>query len=74
MVPVTGTKGADGEFFNGSKQFSFIGNANNTNRGSISGSDFNISSSRSTLDGGGGAHPRCFWRLNFSDNIGRQIK
>ena len=62
-------------FFNGSKQFSLIGNANNTNRGSISGSDFNISSSRSTLDGGGGGLTRAAsGGLNFSDNIGRQIK
>ena len=45
-------------FFNGSKQFSIIGNANNTNRGSISGGDFNISTSRSTLDGGGGGLTR----------------
>ncbi|HEX6429290.1 MAG TPA: outer membrane beta-barrel protein [Niastella sp.] len=62
-------------FFNGSKQFSLIGNTNNTNRGSISGSDFNISSSRSTLDGGGGGLTRAAsGGLNFSDNIGRQIK
>lgn len=62
-------------FFNGSKQFSLIGNANNTNRGSISGGDFDISNSRSTLDGGGGGLTRAAsGGLNFSDNIGRQIK
>ncbi|THU41706.1 hypothetical protein FAM09_06300 [Niastella caeni] len=62
-------------FFNGSKQFSVIGNANNTNRGSISGEDFNISNSRSTLDGGGGGLTRAAsGGLNFSENIGRQLK
>jgi hypothetical protein len=62
-------------FFNGTKQFSIIGNANNTNRGSISGSDFNISTSQSTLDGGGGGLTRAAsGGLNFSDNIGRQVK
>lgn len=62
-------------FFNGAKQFSIIGNASNTNRGSVSGGDFNISSSRSTLDGGGGGLTRAAsGGLNFSDNIGRQIK
>jgi hypothetical protein len=62
-------------FFNGNKQFSVIGNVNNTNRGSISGGDFNISTSRSTLDGGGGGLTRAAsGGLNFSDNIGRQIK
>lgn len=62
-------------FFNGSKQFNIIGNANNTNRGSISGGDFNISTSRSTLDGGGGGLTRAAsGGLNFSDNIGQQIK
>jgi hypothetical protein len=62
-------------FFNGAKQFSLIGNANNTNRGSISGGDFNISNSRSTLDGGGGGLTRAAsGGLNFSENIGRQLK
>jgi hypothetical protein len=62
-------------FFNGSKQFSVIANTNNTNRGNISGGDFNISNSRSTLDGGGGGLTRATsGGLNFSDNIGRQIK
>jgi hypothetical protein len=62
-------------FFNGSKQFRLIGNANNTNRGSISGEDFNISNSRSTLDGGGGGLTRAAaGGLNFSENIGNQLK
>ncbi|MBO9199959.1 MULTISPECIES: outer membrane beta-barrel protein [Niastella] len=62
-------------FFNGSKQFSVIGNVNNTNRGSISGGDFNISTSSSTLDGGGGGLTRAgSGGLNFSNNIGSQIK
>ncbi|WP_207511448.1 outer membrane beta-barrel protein [Longitalea luteola] len=62
-------------FFNGAKQFSLIGNANNTNRGSISGGDFDISNSRSTLDGGGGGLTRAAsGGLNFSENIGRQLK
>jgi hypothetical protein len=62
-------------FFNGAKQFSLIGNASNTNRGSVSGGEFNISNSRSTLDGGGGGLTRAAsGGLNFSDNIGRQIK
>jgi hypothetical protein len=62
-------------FFNGAKQFSIIGNAGNTNRGSVSGGDFNISNSRSTLDGGGGGLTRAAsGGLNFSDNIGQQIK
>jgi hypothetical protein len=62
-------------FFNGSKQFSVIGNVNNTNRGTLSGGDFNIASSRSTLDGGGGGLTRAAsGGVNYSDNIGRQIK
>jgi hypothetical protein len=62
-------------FFNGSKQFSLIGNANNTNRGSISGEDFSISNSHSTLDGGGGGLTRAAsGGLNFSENIGSQLK
>lgn len=62
-------------FFNGAKQFNIIGNASNTNRGSISGGDFNISNTRSTLDGGGGGLTRAAsGGLNYSDNIGRQIK
>lgn len=62
-------------FFNGAKQFSILGNASNTNRGSVAGGDFNIATSRSTLDGGGGGLTRAAsGGLNFSDNIGRQIK
>lgn len=62
-------------FFNGAKQLNFIGNANNTNRGSISGEDFNISSGRSTLDGGGGGLTRTQSAgLNFGDNLGKQLK
>jgi hypothetical protein len=62
-------------FFNGNKQFSVIGNVNNTNRGSNSGGDFNISTSRSTLDGGGGGLTRAAsGGLNFSNNIGSQVK
>lgn len=62
-------------FFNGAKQFSIIGNASNTNRGSVAGGDFSIANSRSTLDGGGGGLTRAAsGGLNFSDNIGRQIK
>lgn len=62
-------------FFNRSKQVNFIGNANNTNRGSVSGDDFNISNSRSTLDGGGGGLTRSKAAgLNFSDNLGKQLK
>jgi hypothetical protein len=62
-------------FFKGSKQLNFIGNSNNTNRGSISGNDFNISNTRSTLDGGGGGLTRAnSGGLNFSDNLGRQLK
>jgi hypothetical protein len=62
-------------FFNGAKQFSLLGNASNTNRGNVSGGDFNISTSRSTLDGGGGGLTRAAsGGLNFSDNIGQQIK
>lgn len=61
-------------FFNGSKQLNFIGNANNTNRGSISGNDFNISNANSTLSGGGGLTRATSGGVNFSDNIGRQLK
>lgn len=62
-------------FFNGSKQLNFIGNVNNTNRGSISGDDFNIASTQSTLDGGGGGLTRAAsGGVNYSDNIGRQLK
>ncbi|HUP12987.1 MAG TPA: carboxypeptidase regulatory-like domain-containing protein, partial [Niastella sp.] len=62
-------------YFNGAKQFSIIGNASNTNRGSVSGGEFNISNSRSTLDGGGGGLTEAAsGGLNFSDNIGQQIK
>jgi hypothetical protein len=62
-------------FFNGARQFSLIGNASNTNRGSVAGGDFNISNSRSTLDGGGGGLTRAAsGGLNFNDNISRQIK
>src|SRR5687767_11617846 len=62
-------------FFNCSKQVRLICNCNNTYRRSISCSEFNISSSRSTLDGGGGGLTRAAsGGLNFSDNIGRQIK
>lgn len=61
-------------FFNGSKQFSLIGNANNTNRGS-DGGDFDINNSRSTLDGGGGGLTHsASGGLNFSENIGSQLK
>ena len=67
--------GAMINFFNGSKQLNFIGNSNNTNRGIISGSDFNMSNLRSTLDGGGGGLTRSSsGGLNFSDNVGRQLK
>jgi hypothetical protein len=62
-------------FLNGSKQLNFIGNANNTNRGTISGEDFNISSGRSTLDGGGGGLTRAQSAgVNFGDNLGKQLK
>jgi hypothetical protein len=62
-------------FFSGSKQFNLIGNVNNTNRGSVSSGDFNISNSRSTLDGGGGGLTRsASGGVNYSDHIGHQIK
>lgn len=66
--------GAMLNFFSRSKQINFIGSANNTNRGGISGDDFSISG-RSTLDGGGGGLARTkAGGLNFSDNLGKQIK
>lgn len=61
-------------YFNGSKQLSFIGNANNTNRGTISGGDFNINTANSTLNGGGGLTRAASGGVNFSDNIGQQLK
>ena len=62
-------------FFNGSKQLNFIGNTNNTNRGSITSGDFNISSASSTLNGGGGGLTRSSsGGVNFGDNMGRQLK
>jgi hypothetical protein len=62
-------------FFNGSKQLNFIGNTNNTNRGGFSGNDFNISNASSTLGGAGGGLTRATsGGVNFSDNLGRQVK
>lgn len=62
-------------FFKGARQFNLIGNAGNTNRGSIAGGDFNIANTRSTLDGGGGGLTRtASGGINFNDNITQQIK
>lgn len=67
--------GAMINFFKGAKQLNFIGNVNNTNRGSISGGDFNMSNLQNTLDGGGGGLTRsASGGLNFSENVGRQLK
>lgn len=61
-------------YFNQSRQINFIGNSNNTNRGGIS-EDFNISAGRSTLEGGGGGLTTSHSAgLNFSDNLGKQMK
>jgi hypothetical protein len=62
-------------YFHGSKQLNFIGNSNNTNRGSITSKDFNISNTSSTLNGGGdGLTHSTSGGVNFGTNLGAQVK
>lgn len=61
--------------FDGERQLSFIANANNTNRNSYSGEDFNIGSSSGTLGGGGqGIVQSQAAGVNFSDNLATKLK
>jgi hypothetical protein len=62
-------------YFDGATHINFIGNANNTNRGGSSGDDFNISSGRSSLGGGGSGNTESKAAgLNFSNRVGKSLK
>jgi hypothetical protein len=60
-------------YFNKDRQISLISNANNTNRSGQSSGDFNISSGRGTLGGGGGdgIATNKSAGINFSDNASK---
>jgi hypothetical protein len=62
-------------YFNDGRQLSFLGNANNTNRGNYSGENFDISSSSGTLGGGGqGISTTQSGGLNFNENISSALR
>lgn len=62
-------------FFDGPKQLSFIGSANNTNKSASSGGDFNINNAQSSFQGGGsGINDTKAGGINFSNDFGKKIK
>jgi hypothetical protein len=62
-------------FFRDSKQLNFIANSNNTNRGSISNNDVNMSNTTGTLNSSseGLVHSKS-GGVNFNNDVGKQMK
>jgi hypothetical protein len=65
--------GANLNHFNKSRQISFVGSANNTNRQNFSRGDFNISNARSSFSGGGGLTESISGGINFSEDLGKKL-